>query len=101
MMQKYVGKKVKTAVENPKTGETVFSDAAIVSQSYGTPVLKFSYGIDPSFNGRIIYPEIPADLQAKPSFSNSAATHFAAFCVNPVGLSIFKSSVVFETAKSA
>ncbi len=78
LMQKYVGKKVKTAVENPKTGETVFSDAEIVSQSYGTPVLKFSYGIDPSFNGRIIYPEIPADLQAKPSLAAKIMNETAA-----------------------
>ena len=68
-MQKYVGKTVKTAVENPKTGETVFSQAVIISQNYGTPVLKFAYGIDPNFAGRIIFPDIPQDLRAKPTLA--------------------------------
>ena len=69
LVQKYVGKTVKTAVENPKTGETTFSEAVIVAQNYGNPVLKFSYGVDTSFNGRIIFPEIPSDLRAKPTLA--------------------------------
>ena len=69
LVQKYVGKTVKTAVENPKTGETVFSEAVIISQNYGTPVLKFSYGIDPAFGGRIIFPEVPDDLRSKPTLA--------------------------------
>ena len=69
LVQRYVGKTVKTAIENPKTGETTFSEAVIISQSYGTPVLKFSYGIDPGFQGRIIFPEVPDDLRAKPTLA--------------------------------
>lgn len=69
LVQRYVGKKVKTAVENQKTGETMFSEAVIVSQNYGAPVLKFAYGIDPNFNGRIIFPEVPNDLRAKPTLA--------------------------------
>ena len=69
LVQRYVGKKVKTAVENPKTGETTFSEALIVSQNYGNPVLKFAYGIDPNFSGRIIFPEVPEDLRAKPTLA--------------------------------
>lgn len=69
LVQRYVGKKVKTAVENQKTGETMFSEAVIVSQNYGAPVLKFAYGIDPNFAGRIIFPEVPDDLRAKPTLA--------------------------------
>ncbi len=67
LLEAFVGKNVKTALYNEQTGKTSYDDAVILDAGYGKPVLKFSYGIETDFPGRIIYPEIPADLRTKPT----------------------------------
>ncbi len=62
-----VGKTVKTALYNEKTGETVFDTAKIIESSYGVPILQFSYGIETNFPGRVIYESLPQNLRAKPT----------------------------------
>lgn len=62
-----VGKMVKTALYNEKTGETVFDTAKIIESNYGAPILQFSYGIETNFPGRIIYESLPQNLRAKPT----------------------------------
>ena len=63
-----IGEKVKTALYNEQTGQTVYDSAEIIDASYGRPVLKFDYGIEANFSGRIIYEKIPDGLQSKPTF---------------------------------
>lgn len=41
-----VGKTVKTALYNEKTGTTSFDEAKILDSNYGNPILQFSYGIE-------------------------------------------------------
>lgn len=63
-----VGKQVKTALYNEKSGETIFDTAQIIDAStYGRPVLKFAYGIETNFPGRIIFEDIPEGLRNKPT----------------------------------
>ena len=63
-----VGKQVKTALYNEQSGETVYDTAQIIDTStYGRPVLKFAYGIETNFPGRIIFEEIPSGLRNKPT----------------------------------
>ena len=69
MLEKSVGKIVKTVRENPKTGESVFSSAKLLSYQNGEPVLRFDYGIEPNFNGRIILEELPQGLNQKPTLA--------------------------------
>ena len=47
-----VGKTVKTALYDEKTGTTVFDQARILDSNYGNPILQFSYGIETHFPGR-------------------------------------------------
>lgn len=64
---KSVGETVKTVVTNPSNGEKIFDQAEIISAGYGRPVLKFKYGVDPDFPGRLVYEKIPAGLRNKPT----------------------------------
>ena len=62
-----VGKKVKTALYNEATGKTEYNEAEILEAGGGSPVLKFDYGIETEFPGRIIYSDIPDGLRTKPT----------------------------------
>ena len=55
ILEESVGETVKTAVTDPETGKDIFDTAEIVTSNYGSPVLKFSYGYETKFPGRIIY----------------------------------------------
>lgn len=63
----YIGKEVKTAVENPKTGEVVYDKAILLNYINGMPILQFDYGVETKFPGRLIFEQIPENLQVKPS----------------------------------
>ena len=67
MIDKMVGQKVKTVMQNPKTGENIYDEAEIISATYGQPVLKFSYGIDSNFPGRVVFDSLPSGLRGKPT----------------------------------
>ncbi len=76
---KSVGETVKTVIVNPENGENVFDTAEILSAGYGRPVLKFKYGVDADFPGRLVFEKIPAGLRNKPTLvakviSDKAAT---------------------------
>ena len=62
-----VGKTVKTALYNEATGKTEYNEAKILEAGGGSPVLKFDYGIETAFPGRIIYSEVPDGLRTKPT----------------------------------
>ena len=67
--EKSVGKDVKTVRVNPATGEQIFDKAKLISYQGGTPVLKFDYGIETNFDGRIVFDKLPADLSQKPTLA--------------------------------
>lgn len=64
-----VGKTVKTALYDEKTGTTVFDQAKILDSNYGNPILQFSYGIETHFPGRLIFDSLPENLTSKPTLS--------------------------------
>lgn len=67
MIEKSVGQEVKTVILNPENGKNIFDKAKIVSANYGNPVLQFEYGIEPNFPGRVVFDNLPASLQSKPT----------------------------------
>ncbi len=71
IVEKSVGKKVKTVVENPTTGENMFDTATILSANAGTTVLQFSYGIETRFPGRLVFEKLPEGLSQKPTLNAS------------------------------
>ncbi len=77
IVDKSVGEKVKTVMLNPETGENIFDSAEIISASYGQPLLKFNYGIEAAFPGRLVFEKLPSGLRSEPTLVariNSAET---------------------------
>ena len=66
MLNANVGKVVKTVRQNPSTGANIYEKALLVAVDGATPVLKFDYGIETAFNGRVIFDEIPPELNSTP-----------------------------------
>lgn len=67
ILEQFVGKEVKTVIQNPTTGENIFDKAVVLNNNYGTPILKFSYGVEANFPGRVVYDKVPANLRVKPT----------------------------------
>lgn len=67
IIDKSVGEKVKTVTVNPANGENIFDSAEIVSAAYGQPLLKFSYGIEAHFPGRLVFEKLPDSLRSEPT----------------------------------
>lgn len=64
-----VGKTVKTALYDEKTGTTNFDQAKIIDSNYGNPILEFSYGIETHFPGRLIFESLPENLTSRPTLA--------------------------------
>ena len=69
ILEEAVGKKVKTVTVNPSDGSNIFDEAVIVSSNYGQPILKFSYGVETAFPGRIVFETLPENLRIKPTLA--------------------------------
>ena len=67
ILEKMVGKEVKTVMTNPDTGKNVFDKAIVLNNNDGNPLLQFSYGVESNFPGRIVFEKIPENLRAKPA----------------------------------
>lgn len=67
LLENYIGKKVKTALYNEQTGKTIYDSAEVLDGGRGNPVLKFSYGIETDYPGRIIFDSIPSELRREPT----------------------------------
>lgn len=67
ILNESVGSTVKTATTNPSNGQDIFAEAKILNATYGSAILEFAYGIDPNYNGRIIYEKLPENLRKKPT----------------------------------
>ncbi len=69
MINQSVGQEVNTIRQNPQTGENIFEKAVLIGAAYGQPVLKFPYGIETNFNGRIVFEQIPSGISDKPTLT--------------------------------
>ncbi len=61
-----IGKEVKTVRQNSQTGANIFEKAMLLAVDGMTPVLKFDYGIESNFNGRVVFDEVPFGLNSEP-----------------------------------
>ncbi len=77
LLDAYVGRDVITVTEDEKSGTEYLDDARLLSVSYGTPVLKFDYGVDPSYPGRIVFKDVPDNLRTKPTVTARVETEKA------------------------
>lgn len=66
MLNAVVGKRVKTVRQNPSTGENIFEEAELIAADGQFPVLKFDYGIETNFPGRVLFDKIPSELNSTP-----------------------------------
>lgn len=69
MLNQSVGQEVNTMRQNPQTGENIFEKAVLIGAAYSQPVLKFPYGIETNFNGRIVFNQIPSGVSDKPTLT--------------------------------
>jgi hypothetical protein len=67
LLEKYVGKKVKVYRWNEKLGKEDAFDAEVLAVNGGSPVMKINNEITYGFPGRLAFPEVPANLIAKPT----------------------------------
>ena len=66
MLNANIGKTVKTVRQNPETGANIFENAVLVATEGTSPVLKFDYGIETAFPGRVLFDKIPPELNSTP-----------------------------------
>ena len=67
LLEKYVGRKVKVYRWNEKLGKDEAFDAEVLAVNGGQSVLRINGEITYDFPGRIAFPEVPANLIAKPT----------------------------------
>jgi len=66
MLNANIGKTVKTVRQNPETGANIYENAILIAADGMTPVLKFDYGIETAFPGRVLFDKIPPELNSTP-----------------------------------
>ena len=66
-IEQSVGKEVMTVRINPENGENIYEQATLIGSNGGQPILRFSYGIDTNFDGRVVFSKIPAGMSNKPT----------------------------------
>lgn len=66
LLEKYVGKTVQVVTTHPTTGAETSESAQVLSANSGT-VLKIGERIETGVPGRIVYPDVPANLRDRPT----------------------------------
>ena len=68
LLNKYVGRDVSIVRQNEKTGEEKTLDAKVLSTAGGI-VLQIGNNIETEPDGRLIYPDVPANLRERPTLT--------------------------------
>ncbi|MBQ9035028.1 MAG: DUF4139 domain-containing protein [Alphaproteobacteria bacterium] len=68
-IERNIGKEVNTVRINPKDGENIYERAVLIGSANGQPILRFNYGIDAEFDGRVVFKDIPNGLSNKPTLT--------------------------------
>jgi hypothetical protein len=68
LLAKYVGQQVTLVKTHPATGEEVLTPAKVLSAASGV-VLQVGDHIESGVPGRLIYPDVPADLRDRPTLT--------------------------------
>lgn len=66
LLEKYVGKQVQVVKTHPQTGDERFLDAQVLAANGGV-VLKVGDRIETGVPGRLVYPDVPANLRDRPT----------------------------------
>ena len=66
LLEKYIGRTVQVVRVHPQTGEDSFETAEVLAASDGV-VLKIGDRIETGVPGRLVYPDVPADLRDRPT----------------------------------
>jgi hypothetical protein len=67
LMDKYVGKEIRLFQKNPYTEREETVSATLLANNGGMPVYRIGRDITYGHPGRVIFPEVPPDLIAKPT----------------------------------
>ncbi len=67
LLDKYVGKEVRLFQKNPYTEREDIVSATLLANNGGTPVYRIGRDVTYGHPGRVIFPEVPPDLIAKPT----------------------------------
>ena len=62
-----IGQTVRTVQLNPENGENIYDNAKLIGYANGKPILRFSYGIESDFPGRVVFEDVPAGMSNKPT----------------------------------
>ena len=62
-----LGQTVRTVQLNPENGENIYDSAKLIGYANGKPILRFSYGIESDFPGRVVFEDVPAGMSNKPT----------------------------------
>ena len=68
-IERNIGQEVNTVRINPKDGENIYERAVLIGSANGQPILRFNYGIDAEFDGRVVFKDIPNGLSNKPTLT--------------------------------
>ena len=68
LLQKYTGRNIKVITTNPATGAEKTETAKVLSADNGL-ILKIGDRIETDFSGRLVFPDIPANLREKPTLT--------------------------------
>lgn len=68
-VEQSIGQEVMTVRTNPENGENIYEKAVLIGSADGKPILRFSYGIDTNFGGRVVFNKIPAGMSNKPTLA--------------------------------
>lgn len=66
LLEKYVGRKVKVVRSHPQTGAETLIEAEVLAANSGI-VLRMGDQIETGVPGRIVYPDVPANLRDRPT----------------------------------
>ena len=62
-----IGQEVSTVQFNPENGENIYDKARLIGYANGKPILRFNYGIESDFPGRVVFENVPAGMSNKPT----------------------------------
>lgn len=68
LLQKYVGREVTQITRNPVTGEETSQQVKVLSSGNGV-VLQSGNRIETEVSGRLVYPDVPGNLRARPTLT--------------------------------
>ncbi|WP_305042078.1 DUF4139 domain-containing protein [Geoalkalibacter sp.] len=67
LLQKYVGRRVQVVRTHPQSGAESLEEATLLAYNDGVPVLRLGERIETGAPGRLVFPEVPADLRERPT----------------------------------